>query len=142
MYDSHLSISTLDSFVLASEAEICKLISSSPSKCCSLDPIPTWMLKDHINILLPVITNIVNLSLESAVFPDHFKNALVSPLLKKPSLDSDILKNFRPVSNLMFVSKIVEKVVAHRLSEHMSANNLYEQFQSAYRKHHGTDCTP
>ena len=63
---------------------------------------------------------------------------LVSPLIKNPSLDADNLKNFRPVSNLCFISKIVEKVAAHRLADHLSSNNLYEQHQSAYRKHHGT----
>ena len=63
-------------------------------------------------------------------------NALVSPLLKKPSLGVDNLKNFRSVSNLLFISKIVENAVARRL---LSLNNLYEQNQSAYRKYHGTE---
>ena len=79
------------------------------------------------------------MSFEYATFPCHFKNAFVSPLIKKPSLDADNLKNFRPVSNLCFISKIVEKVVAHRLADHLSTNNLYEQHQSAYRKYHGTE---
>ena len=122
-----------------SVTEISKLISGSPSKSCVLDPVPTWMLKDHINILAPVITRIVNNSFETAIFPDHFKNALVTPLLKKPSLDPEILKNFRPVSNLKFVSKIVEKAVACQLIDHLSSNNLYEHFQSAYRKFHSTE---
>ena len=68
------------------------------------------MLKQHINIFVPVITIIVNMSLEYATFPPHFKNALVSPLIKTPSLDADNLKNFHPVSNLCFISKIVEKL--------------------------------
>ena len=50
------------SFTPATDDEICKLVSSSPSKSCTLDPIPTWMLKDHLNIMVPVITKIVNLS--------------------------------------------------------------------------------
>ena len=119
----------LESFAHATEDEIYKLVSSSPSKSCTLDPIPTWMLKEHIDIFVPVITKIANMSLDHATFPAHFKNALVSPLLKKPSLDADNLKNFRPVSNLRFISKIVEKVVAHRLADHLSSNNLYEQHQ-------------
>ena len=97
------------------------------------------MLKEHIDTLLPTITNIVNCSLQIATFPDDFKSALVTPLRKKPSLDPEILKNFRPVSNLQFVSKIVEKVITHRLTEYISLNNLCEQFQSAYRKNHGTE---
>ena len=131
--------SPMEFFARATEDEIYKLVSSSPSKSCTLYPIPTWMLKQHINIFVPVITKIVNMSLEYATFPSHFKNALVSPLIKKPSLDADNLKNFRPVSNLCFISKIVEKVVAHRLADHLSTNNLYEQHQSAYRKYHGTE---
>ena len=133
---------SLESFMPATEDEIYKLVTSSPLKSCALDPIPTWMLKEHIDILVPVITRIVNLSFDNAIFPTHFRNALVSPLLKKPSLDVDNLKNFRPVSNLCFISKIVEKAVARRLAhvaEHLSLNNLYEQNQSAYRKFHGTE---
>ena len=130
---------SLESFMSATEDEIYKLVTSSPSKSCALDPIPTWMLKEHIDILVPVITIIVNLSFDNAIFPTHFRNALVSPLLKKPSLDVDNLKNFRPVSNLCFISKIVEKAVTLRLAIHLSLNNLYEQNQSAYRKYHGTE---
>ena len=63
----------------------------------------------------------------------------MSPLLKKPSLDVDNLKNFRLVSNLCFISKIVEKAVAHPLAEHLPFNKLYEQNQSAYKKYHGTE---
>ena len=131
--------SPMEFFAPATEDEIYKLVSSSPSKSCTLDPIPTWMLKQNINIFVPVITKIVNMSLEYATFPSHFKNVLVSPLIKKPPLDADNLKNFRPVSNLCFISKIAEKVVAHRLADHLSTNNLYEQHQSAYRKYHGTE---
>ena len=134
-----ISDTSLESFMPATEDEIYKLVTSSPSKSCALDPIPAWMLKEHIDILVPVITRIVNHSFDNAIFPTHFRNALVSPLLKKPSLDVDNLKNFRPVSNLCFISKIVEKAVARRLAEHLYLNNLYEQNQSAYRKYHGTE---
>ena len=97
---------------------------SIPSKYCNLDPIPTWILKDHIDILLPAITKIVNLSIKSSVFPSNFKSAVVKPLLKKPSLDPENLKNYyRPVSNLTFVSKSIEKVVAASLNEHLQILN-------------------
>ena len=49
------------------------------------------------------------------------------------------MKNYRPVSNLPFVSKIVEKVVASRLNTHMAQNSILEPLQSAYRKHHSTE---
>ena len=65
-----------------------------------LDPIPTWILKEHIDVLLPTITKIVNMSLATSTFPSQFKSAIVKPLLKKSSLDPENLKNYRLVSNL------------------------------------------
>ena len=61
------------------------------------------------------------------------KTAIVKPLLKKPSLDKNLLKNYRPISNLPFLSKILEKVVLHKLLSHLQENNLSNPFQSAYR---------
>jgi hypothetical protein len=60
-------------------------------------------------------------------------------LLKKPGLDKEVLKNYRPVSNLPFVSKIVEKVVAKRIDHHLNSNNLQDNLQSAYRSCHSTE---
>ena len=89
------------------EDEVRKLIMSFKSTTCELDPILTSLLKEHISILLPIITKMVNLSLQTGAFPNEWKLALVTPLIKKPGLDT-ILKNYRPVSNLCFVSKISE----------------------------------
>ena len=61
------------------------------------------------------------------------------PLFKKTTLDCDILKNFRPVSNLSYLSKLIEKVIAIRLVEHMRRNAIMEKFQSAYKAHHSTE---
>ena len=79
------------------------------------------------------------MSLESGEFPSCLKHALVRPLLKKSSLDPEIMKNFRPVSNLPVMSKIIEKVVAKRLTDHMNTNSLSEKFQSAYKACHSTE---
>ena len=65
------------------------------------------------------LVSIVNLSLSEGCFPSHFKSALVSPLLKKPTLNRDDMKNYRPVSNLSFLSKILEKAVASHLNSHI-----------------------
>ena len=111
----------------------------SPSKHCDMDAIPTWILKDHIDLLLSTITRIVNLSLETSTFPSQFKSAVVKPLLKKATLDSENLENYRPVSNLTFVSKIIEKIVATRLNEYLDKHNLSVKYQSAYKKFHGTE---
>ena len=90
-------------FDLASQDEIEKVIIESSTKHCDLDPIPTYLLKNCLPDLLPCITHIINDSLISGVVPDCYKDALVKPLLKKPGLDFNVLKNFRPVSNLPFL---------------------------------------
>ena len=94
---------TLSVFVPAIEDEVKQLIINSPSKSCSLDLVPTWLLKEYLTCLLPTITNIVNLSMSTGIVPTTMKSALVTPLLKKPSLDMDVMNKFRPVSNLSFI---------------------------------------
>ena len=83
-----------------------KPILSSSSKSCDLDPIPTSVLKNCLDILLTLITDIINISMETSTFPRNFKEAHVRPLLKKTSLPKNELKIYRPVSNLSFISKI------------------------------------
>ena len=73
------------------------------------------------------------------VFPDVLKQAVITPILKKPSLDTNQLKNYRPVSNIPMWSKVIEKAVASRLNDHLVDNHLNETFQSAYRTLHSTE---
>ena len=131
--------SYLSSFMPTTTDENTKLVSKSACKSCKLDPIPTHLLKDNLSSLAPVIADIVNMSIATGVFPSVFKKALITPLLKKTTLDANDVPNYRPVSNLCFVSNIVEKVVAVRFSKHLSDNDLYEQMQSAYRPNHSTE---
>ena len=86
-----------------------------------------------------MITFIVNASISTGIVSPQFKQAIVTPLLKKPGLDTNDMKNFRPMSNLYFISKILEKVVLIQLKNHLSGNNLLEIFQSAYRQNHSTE---
>ena len=123
----------------ATEDEIAKIIRSSPTKSCSLDPLPTWLLKDCLDVLLPVVTEIVNLSMTNSDVPPPLKRALILPLIKKLQLDPEVYKNYRPVSNLPYISKLIERVVAKRLVDHLVKNNLYEKNQSAYRELHSTE---
>ena len=102
-------------FAPASEEEIQKVIKSSPYKSCELDPIPTWLMKSCLPELLPFLTKIINFSLETGYIPASYKSSLIRPLLKKPGLDQNMLKNYRPVSNLPFVSKVLEKVASSRI---------------------------
>ena len=126
-------------FIPTSSEEISFIIRKASKASCTLDPIPTSLLCDLLPTLAPIIADLVNLSLSTGKFPSNLKCAIVQPLLKKPSLDSEILKNYRPVSNLSFVSKVIEKVIAARLIDHMTANSLMDPYQSAYRKGHSTE---
>ena len=119
--------------------EFHKLILSTPNKSCDLDPIPTTFAKQCCAKLLPIITNIINGSLVSGVFPSDNKVALVRPIIKKSNLDPDVLKSYRLVSNLHYISKLTEKVVGGQIEIHLENNNLLDPFQSGYRKHHSTE---
>ena len=123
----------------ASPDDIAKVIKNSPTKSCLLDPWPTFLVKDCLDILLPSITKLVNCSLSEGAVPDGFKSAVVTPLIKKSSLSKDDLKNYRPVSGLSFISKLVERVVASQLSRHVSLHGLENENQSAYRRGHSTE---
>ena len=125
-------------FERASEDKIKKLILSSSSKSCDLDPIPTSVLKKCLDILITHITDIINISMEISTFPQNFKEAHVRPLLKKTCLPKNKLKNYRPITSLGFISKILEKIVANMLQAHIKNNHLSNPLQSAYRKHHST----
>ena len=103
------------------------------------DPLPTSMVLALLLELLPILSDIVNKSLQSGGFPEAFKTALVRPSYKKKGLDPDELTSYRPISNLSFLSKLVEKCAAVQLSKHLEANNLLPDVQSAYRPNHSTE---
>ena len=86
-----------------------KIIMPMPSKSCELDALPTKVLKEIIKPLLPLLTKIIDLSLIEGVFVEEWKVVIIRPLLKKLGLDL-ISKNYRPVSNLPFQSKVVKSV--------------------------------
>ena len=122
-----------------SESNVSKLNRSSPSKSCDLDPCSTLIVKDSANILAGSITLIINLSLAEGKLPDTFKIAHVIPLLKKPSLDRNELSNFRPVSGLNLVSKLIEKIIASQIKSHMQNSGISNNFQSAYKCGNSTE---
>ena len=97
------------------------------------------LIVECLEQLLPAVTAIINQSLQAGVFPTVFKEAIVKPLLKKPSLDLNSLKNYRPISNLYFLSKVTEKIVFSQLSAYLNANNLFPTSHSAYRPGHSTE---
>ena len=115
------------------------LIDVTGLKSCDLDPVPAHILKGCKSTLLPTLTRIINLSLQSACMPGQIKEAVVRPKLKKESLDFEEYSNFRPISNLKFVSKIIEKAVAVQVKNYITDNDLDESLQSAYTHLHSTE---
>jgi len=138
-HDRGYSGSELSTLQPATLEEITKLIASVSNKTCQLDPVPTWLLKQCTQQLAPVIRNIVNMSLATAHVPVSLKRAVVRPSLKKPDADPNDMKNFRPVSNLPTVEKLLEQVVSSRLEVHLHGEDLHDTYQSAYRKFHSTE---
>ena len=129
----------LSSFSSLTQEEVRKIISKSSNSTCELDPLPTWLFKQCLDTLLPSVTSIVNSSLSSGVFPSSMKMSHVRPLIKKLSLDPEVYKNYRPVSNLSFISKLIEKAVSQQLKDHLSNCHMDEPMQSAYKSKHSTE---
>ena len=100
---------------------------------------PTFLPKECLDIFIPSITKLVNCSLAEGVVPKGFKNPIVTPLLIKATLPQDDMKNYRLVSGLSFLSKLVERVVAKQLNNHVHENSLGNRMQSAYRARHSTE---
>uniref|UniRef100_A0A4W3GS39 Reverse transcriptase domain-containing protein n=1 Tax=Callorhinchus milii TaxID=7868 RepID=A0A4W3GS39_CALMI len=129
----------LYTFVPVSPPSVNKLILSLKPTTCSLDPIPTPLLISQRHLLAPHITDIVNLSLSSGSVPIPLKTATITPTLKKPSLDASQLSSYRPISNLPFLSKVLERVVASQLRSFLSNHSLFEPLQSGFRAAHSTE---
>ncbi|XP_072247605.1 uncharacterized protein [Leuresthes tenuis] len=109
------------------------------SSSCCLDILPTGFFKGVSKTLESDLLLIVNLSLTSGVFPEPLKTAVIKPLLKKDNLDKTQMNNYRPISNLPFISKIIEKAVFQQLNYFLTQNNCYDTFQSGFRQHHSTE---
>ena len=77
-----------------------------------LDPLPASVLKTCFPIILPTLISIINMSLKNGGMPCALKVAALKPLLKKQDAHFEQLQNFRPIANLTFVSKLIEKAVA------------------------------
>ena len=131
--------STLSVFSETDSQEVQKIIMASKSKTCSLDILPTQLLKETLSSHIGIITELVNQSFRTGIFPENFKRAVVTPLLKKDNLDRNNFKNYRPVSGLNFIGKVLEKVAAKRLINYFDVNCLQDEFQSAYRNYHSTE---
>src|SRR5437899_1831577 len=130
---------SLSTFSPATIDEVRTAILSSSDATCSLDLIPTRLLKSCLDSLLLPITTLINLSISESIFPNEFKSAIVTPLHKKHSLPIEDLSSYRPISNLNFISKILERIIHNRLNHHLTSFPSLSPFQSAYRKFHSAE---
>lgn len=109
------------------------------TKSCDFDPLPASVLKICFPILLPTLTSIINMSLKNGVMPCALKVAVLKLLLKKQDADFEQLQNFCPISNLTFLSKLIEKAVALQINDHILKHHHDKKFQSAYKALHSTE---
>jgi len=126
-------------FSVVTESEIKKIILSSSTKTCSLDIIPTHIFKKYIDLFITYITSLINLSLKTGIFPSYCKHAIVVPRLKKLDANKNDISNYRPISNLGFVSKVIERAVTNQLIKYLNLHSLMPVNQSGYRCHHSTE---
>ena len=132
-----LGTHNLSNFQPITLPELQKLIQSTSNKNCVLDPIPTALLKQILPSIVALISDIINTSLRDGIVLESFERPLVKPLLKKPGLEL-LEKNYRLLSNLSYISKLVECVVAAHLVSHIESQGVMEAHQSAYCPSHST----
>ncbi len=130
---------TISIFQPVEISDVLRFIKDSKKTFCRLDPIDVSRLPDVYEHAAHLVCAIINKSFSEGRFPLTEKLALVHPLLKKSGLDVENLSNYRPVSNLTFLSKIVERAVLDQLVPLLEANMIIPHLQSAYRKHHSTE---
>jgi hypothetical protein len=131
-------VSLLRKFNLVTQIDVLRTIRQSPKSTSPKDPLPSWLLSRCTQSLLPSLTHIVNMSILHGM-PKMFKEAVVTPLLKKPSLNKEDMGNYRPISNLFFLSKVIERLISSQIVEHLKSNSFLDIYQSAYREFHSTE---
>ena len=131
-------VSCLDNFEPCSYDELKEITADMDIKTSFDDPLPAPLVKSSISVLLPYILELVNLSLLTGDI-SGLKESVITPILKKAFLDMNIFGNYRPIVTLQFLSKVIEKVVLKRLTNHMTINNLHCSSQFGYKKDHSTE---
>ena len=115
------SAAVFDEFEILTSQQVCEL---HPVKSSEIDILPAAAHQSVWPSLSPFVTTLISLSLLQGNFPDSFKTSLVKPLLKGSDLDSSNPKSYRPVSNLSFISKVLETTVKFQLLEFLQENSL------------------
>ena len=129
---------TLKSFTTITENDLLKLIMGMPTKTCESDIIPAKLLKEILPTIISALTKIAHLSINNGVFSEKWKSATVKPLIKS-QCKGTIHQNYRPVSSLTFLSKVIEKITLNQFTQHCEDYHLLPDYQSAYRKFHSCE---
>lgn len=119
--------------------DVIDAIGRLPDKSSDVDPLPASLLKQNADLLAPFLTELYNRSLAVGHFPTSYKQALITPIVKKPGIDVDDLSSYRPISNLPILSKLLERLVARQLMDFLSAHDLLPSLQSGFRAGHSTE---
>ena len=136
-YYKNLNINSNFEFTPITEQTILKILRDlNTAKAPGIDNLPGLFLRDGANLLALPIAQLCNLSLSTSSFPSGCKNAKLKPLYKKGSKTDP--KNYRPISLLPIVSKIIEKVVHEQTSLFLNQYNILYKFQSGFRSNHST----
>ena len=128
----------LEVFDPTTEEEIREILRDNGIKTSCEDPLPVEILKEVTNEMLPALVVLVNKSLSEGSM-EGIKSSVIDPLLKKAGLDSEIYKNYRPVNNLVFLSKLTERIVKKRIDSHLEANSLHNKKAFGYKTGHSTE---
>ena len=134
-----LPVTGLSTFAPTNTAAVTELANQMRNTTCSLDHLPTPLVKICLPVLVPSFTAIINSSLSTGIVPDELKHAAVTHVLKKVGANPPELSNFRPISNLPFLAKVLERVVSSQLQQHLTDHDLLEPFQSGFRARHSTE---
>ena len=129
----------LNAFTLTDKNEVLDLVKKSKKTNTPQQSFPSKLFANIIDSVVDDLVIIFNKSLSNGIFPNQFKQACVLPIIKNANLDSNEMKNFRPISLLDFKSKLLERIVSSRLNSHLSLCNLHDLYQSGYKKHHSTE---
>ena len=135
--DSH--ITNLDKFQVFTLTDLQLLLTKISNSTAPSDVIPTRLCENVLTNSPEYLIALINLTLQTGYFPNQFKQGVVRPLIKKSNLDPELLSSYRPVTNLRFLSKVIERALFEQINFYLESNNLMRKYQSAFRCSHSTE---
>jgi hypothetical protein len=136
---SYSDVNDFQIFSTINVDELKKIVSAMKNKTSRADPISTSIVRQSIDLLAPILLHIINSSLTKNVFPEQLKTALITPIIKDEAKNPDEFQNYRPVSNLEFLAKLLERIMYLQLADHIESHQLHGRFQSAYKPYHSCE---